>query len=246
MLTAIIIDDELSNIRSLANDLTEYCPSIKIIAECPSAKEGIKAIKDLYPELVFLDIEMPWMNGFELLEITDHLDFDVIFTTAYDQYAVKAFRMSAIDYLLKPIDKNDLKQAVEKVIKKRGNFSKMQLHVFKENLNPSRLHQRIGVPTHQGIDFLLINSIVYCEANNNYTFIHLQDNKKVLITKPLKEMEQLLSEYNFCRVHQSFLINLDHLQKYFRGDGGYVKMNNGETINVSRSKKGELLRCIKT
>ena len=243
-LNAIIIDDEERNVSSLAADIKKYCPEIQLVALCSSSKEGLKAIKEHQPELLFLDIEMPWMNGFELLE-TVEINFDVIFTTAYDQYAVKAFRMSAIDYLLKPIDKNELQQAVRKVIEKQGNFSREQLVNVQANLKNNALAHRIGVPTREGIDFIAVEEIIYCEASGNYTHIVLMDKKRILISKPVKNMEQLLNDYNFCRVHQSYLINLNHLTKYYRGDGGYVELVDGSTINVSRSKKTELLQRIK-
>jgi two-component system LytT family response regulator len=245
MINAIIIDDEHNSIKSLSYDLEKYCPQVNIIGKCTSAKEGLKSIQQLQPDLVFLDINMPWMTGLELLEVLGEINFEVIFVTAHDQYAIKAFRLSAIDYLLKPIDHEELINAVKKVEVKQKNLTKEQLRHLKENMNPSSSLQRIGIPTKEGIDFILINDILYCEADSNYTYINLKDGKKLLSAKTLKEFDHLLRQNNFCRIHQSYLINLNHLKKYFRGDGGYVKMIDGTMLNVSRSKKEELLANIK-
>jgi two-component system LytT family response regulator len=246
MIQAIIIDDEPNCIKTLAHDLADYCPQVSLIEQCASAKDGLKAIRQLQPDLVFLDINMPWMSGLELLEVVGEINFDVIFTTAHDQYAVQAFRLSAIDYLLKPVDYQELITAVCKVEAKHSRMiTPEQLGHLKENMNPSSNLQRIGVPTKSGIDFVLVEDILYCEADSNYTFVHLTDNKKLYSAKTLKEFDQLLGQTEFCRIHQSFLINLNHLKKYFRGDGGYVEMMNGASLNVSRSKKDELLNKIR-
>lgn len=246
MINAIIIDDEPKCIKTLANDLEDYCPQVKLIEKCASAKDGLKAIRQLQPELVFLDINMPWMSGLELLEVVGEIKFDVIFTTAHDQYAVQAFRLSAIDYLLKPVDYQELITAVRKVEAKHSHaITQEQLGHLKENMNPTSGIQRIGVPTKSGIDFVLIQDILYCEADSNYTFVHLTNNKKLYSAKTLKDFDQLLGQTEFCRIHQSFLINLNHLKKYYRGDGGYVEMINGASLNVSRSKKEELLGRIR-
>ncbi|MCB0628515.1 MAG: LytTR family DNA-binding domain-containing protein [Saprospiraceae bacterium] len=245
MLNAIIIDDEPRCIKTLANDLEEYCPQVEILERCASAKDGLKAIRQHRPDLIFLDINMPWMSGLELLEVIGDITFDVIFTTAHDQYAVQAFRLSAIDYLLKPVDYQELITAVKKVETKRSRITQEQLGHLKENMNPVSDIQRIGIPTKSGIDFVLIQDILYCEADSNYTFVHLTDNRKLYSAKTLKDFDQLLGQTEFCRIHQSFLINLNHLKKYYRGDGGYVEMINGTSLNVSRAKKEELLSKIR-
>lgn len=245
MIKAILIDDEAKCLTSLFADLSEYCPQVEVLQQCGSAKEGLKAIRQLQPNLVFLDINMPWMTGLELLEVVGEIDFDVIFTTAHNQYAVQAFRLSAIDYLLKPIDYQDLIEAVRKVENKGQGVSPEQLSLLKENMDPDSNLQRIGVPTKAGIDFILIQDILYCEADSNYTFVHLEGDRRLYSARTLKEFEQLLQQDTFCRIHQSFLINLNHLKKYFRGDGGYVEMINGVSLNVSRAKKEELLAKIR-
>lgn len=245
MINAIIIDDEPRCIKTLSHDLGEYCPQVKILEQCASAKDGLKAIRQLQPDLLFLDINMPWMSGLELLEVVGEINFDVIFTTAHDQYAVQAFRLSAIDYLLKPVDYQELITAVKKVESKRSHITQEQLGHLKENMDPASSLQRVGIPTKAGIDFVLVQDILYCEADSNYTFVHLTDNKKLYSAKTLKDFDQLLGTTEFCRIHQSFLINLNHLKKYYRGDGGYVEMMNGVSLNVSRAKKEELLGKIR-
>lgn len=246
MIKAIIIDDEQQCIKTLAYDLREYCPQVELIKSCASAKEGLMAIHQLKPELVFLDINMPWMSGLELLEVVGEIRFDVIFTTAHDQYAVQAFRLSAIDYLLKPIDHHDLTAAVQKVENKHSRMiTPEQLSDLKNNMNPSSKLRRIGIPTKSGIEFILLEDILFCEADSNYTYVHLTNKRKLYSARTLKEFDQLLSPVEFCRIHQSYLINLNHLQTYYRGDGGYVKMINGVSLNVSRSKKEQLLQRIR-
>ncbi|MCB0705916.1 MAG: response regulator transcription factor [Saprospiraceae bacterium] len=245
MIRSIIIDDEPYCIKSLAFDLEKYCPEIQILEKCTSTKEGLLAIRKHQPALIFLDINMPWMSGLELLEVIGDINFEVIFTTAHDQYAVKAFRLSAVDYLLKPIDPEELKTAVEKVAARQVSFTPEHLGHLKENMNPDSVLQRVGIPTKTGIDFIPIEDILYCEADSNYTYIHLNQKNKLLSAKTLKEFVQLFSDHAFCRIHQSFLINLNHLEKYYRGDGGYVEMTNGASLPVSRSKKEELLGKIK-
>lgn len=245
MIKALLIDDEPLCLDVLENDLKNHCPEVKVLKKCNSAKEGLKAIKEYKPDLIFLDIEMPWMNGFEMLEVLDNIDFDVIFTTAYDQFAVQAFRISAIDYLLKPIDKKDLLAAVQKVLrKKEPTLSKNQLDVLMDNMTPSNKSHRIALPNKLGFEFVLIKHILYCEADGNYTRFFMENKKKKLISRPMKEVEKMLSDFNFCRIHNSYLINLNQTQRYVRGDGGYVEMMDGTVLNVARSKKEELIAKI--
>ena len=168
MIKAIIIDDEIRCIQSLRHLIEEYCPLVQIIDECPSAKEGLKSIKSLNPTLVFLDIEMPWMNGFELLEVFDSIDFNVIFTTAYNDFAVKAFRISAIDYLLKPVDPEELISAIEKVIAKTSQgITKEHFEILAKNLHPKSLLQRVALPVGNTFQFVLLNDILYCKADGS-------------------------------------------------------------------------------
>jgi len=240
MVKAIIVDDEKFCIEVLEELLGIHCPSINVIATCQSAEEGMDAARSHEPDLLFLDIEMPRMNGFDMLKKLLPFHFDVIFTTAYDNYAIRAFKYSALDYLLKPIDADDLKAAVEKYMhpKAQRNYS-AQLDLLVENIrqmNPSLIH-RIAIPTVEGLIMLPIKDILYCEANSSYTIIHLVKKEKIVSAKTLKEYEELLEPHNFFRVHNSHLINLNFVEKYVKGDGGYVIMTDKSTIGVSRGRK---------
>src|SRR6478672_7252407 len=193
MLRSIIIDDEPQNATILKNDLVQYCPSVEVVSVCHSAKEGIMAIKKEKPDLVFLDIEMPWMNGFEMLEMLDEIHFSVIFTTAHDQFAAKAFRISAVDYLLKPIDANDLKEAVIKAQKKieqqQGNAN---IENLLKNIKQPSSHQKIALPNRDGHEFVEVAHILYCQAEGAYTKVFLDSNKHILVSKTLGDIEELL------------------------------------------------------
>src|SRR2546421_1240048 len=222
MINAIIIDDEKFCIEVMEELISTHCPGIAIAASCQSGEEGIAAIGRHQPDLIFLDIEMPRMNGFDMLKKLLPFHFDVIFTTAYDNYAIRAFKYSALDYLLKPIDAEDLKAAVDKYLhpKTQRNYA-AQLDLLIENirqLNPS-LIRRIAIPTVQGLMMLPIKDILYCEANSSYTIIHLVKKEKIVSAKTLKEYEELLEAHNFFRVHNSHLINLNFVEKYVKGDG---------------------------
>ncbi len=240
MIKAIIIDDEKFCIEVLEELLREHCPAIEIVATCQGAEEGIKAIGQEHPNLVFLDIEMPRMSGFDMLEKLMPVEFDIIFTTAYDNYAIRAFKYSAMDYLLKPIDAGDLKLAVGKYLLPRAqhNYS-VQMELLKENireLDPSHI-RRIAIPTTEGLIMQPIADIMYCEANSNYTILHLRNRNKITSSKTLKEYEEILEPHHFYRVHHSHLINLNYVEKYIKGDGGYVLMSDNSTISISRSRK---------
>lgn len=244
MIRAIILDDEKHCIESLKLDLTKYCPEVDIVTSCTSSKEGLQAIKKHKPDLVFLDVEMPWMNGFELLDLLQPIDFDVIFVTAYDSYALKAFRVSAMDYLLKPISKDDLIQAVQRVLKTAGNAGTERIHALLDDYF-SRQHQsRITIPEKDGYQFIDIPIILYAESDGNYARIHLLEKPSLFISMTLKDLEQKLNGNSFCRVHHSYLVNLDNVEKYVRSDGGYLVMKNGAIVPVSRAKKNELKAVI--
>ena len=240
MVKAIIVDDEKFCIEVLEELLAAHCPEIEVVSSCQSSEDGMVSIRNHQPEIVFLDIEMPRMNGFDMLKKLLPFHFDVIFTTAYDNYAIRAFKYSALDYLLKPIDSDDLKAAVEKYMhpKTQRNYS-AQIDLLVENirqLNPSLIH-RIAIPTVEGLIMLPIKDIIYCEANSSYTIIHLVKKEKIVSAKTLKEYEEILEAHNFFRVHNSHLINLNYVEKYVKGDGGYVIMSDESTIGVSRGRK---------
>ena len=244
MIKAILIDDEKFCVEVLEELIREHCRMLEVVSTCSSGEEGISAIQQYQPDLIFLDIEMPRMSGFDMLEKLLPFHFDVILTTAYDQYAIRAIKYTALDYLLKPIDSEDLKMAVDKYIHPRTqhNYS-AQLELLKDNMK--QLHQpqfqRIAIPTIEGLILLPVNDILFCEANSSYTILHLNKSEKIVSAKTLKEYEEILAPHGFFRVHHSHLVNLNHVQKYVRGDGGYVIMSNQSTIGVSRNKKESFL-----
>lgn len=242
MIKAIIVDDEIRCIKTLQNDLKMFCPDVEIVDTCQSAKEAMLSIKRNNPNLIFLDVEMPWMNGFEMLEVMGDIHFHIIFTTAYDQFAAKAFRVSAVDYLLKPIDSIDLVSAVGKVGKalneKQGNSNIQNLL---HNSKSTAIQQKIAVPTRDGFDFLLVSDIIYCKANGSYTDIVLTEGKKILLSKSLGETEQMVPMEIFERVHHSILVNVQHIKQFIKTSGTFIVMDNGDELNVSKSKKDQLL-----
>ena len=243
MIRAIIVDDEEKGRLTLKNLIGKNCPSIELIDLCDSVEMAIDSILKHQPDLVFLDIEMPFQNGFALLEKFNKPNFDVIFITAYDHYAIKAIKYSALDYLLKPVDTDELKEAVTKIEnKKKSVLPQMpDFELLLSNLKLKGNSAKIAVPTFDGLQMLSSTNIIKCTANESYTEIVLSDGKKIMVSRILKEYEDLLSDFNFFRVHNSCLINLAHVNKYIKGDGGYVVMSDGESVEVSRRKKNELL-----
>lgn len=246
MLKAVLIDDEPKGMEILKWELENSCPEVEVMAMCETGKEGLKAIKELEPDVVFLDIEMPYLNGFELLDLVPDVDFDVIFTTAYDQYALKAFKTtSAVDYLLKPIDEDELKKAVQRVHQKRDQrvaLESLDFSSYNGDREARATMKNIALPTFEGLVFIDPKQIIYCQSDNTYTHIYLKDNKNLLISKTLKEMEEMLGEGRFYRVHNSYIVNLNEIKNYVRADGGYLVMGNGDKVRVSRSKKEGLLK----
>lgn len=242
MIKAIIIDDEQNCIDSLFFDLQKNCKEVEIIATCSSPKQGLIAIRKHKPELVFLDVQMPWMNGFEMLEVLEEINFVIIFTTAYDQFAARAFRLSAVDYLLKPVDTNDLKEAVRKAIEKithrigTGNIDNLL-----QNISKPEAKQRIAFAGREGFEFVEIGSILYAQAEGAYTHVFLKDKRKLVISKTLSDIEEMLPPEHFHRIHHSTLVNLEHVTHFFKTDGGYLVLDNGEKLVVSKSKKEGLL-----
>ncbi|MBO9203839.1 MULTISPECIES: LytR/AlgR family response regulator transcription factor [Niastella] len=247
MIKAIIIDDEVHCLDTLELLLSDFCPQVQVIERCTSAKNGLAAIERGKPDLIFLDIEMPVMNGFELLEQLTEISFFIVFTTSYDQYAIKAIRFSALDYLLKPIDSKELVAAVKKMTAQAHLPSKAQFEMLLDQLQyRNRGFSKIAIPTLEGYELLGVDQILYCEADDNYTHIHVKNKNKITACRTLKEIEeQLLEFYFFVRVHHSYMVNLNEVVKYIRGEGGYVVMNDGSTINVSRNRKELLLKKFK-
>ncbi len=243
MIRAIIVDDEPYCCEVLTTLLNKHCPEVEIAACCHSAIEAIKVIQQQQPALVFLDVEMPRMNGFEMLEQLTSINFDLIFTTSYDQYALKAIRFSAIDYLLKPIDREELQKAVQKVGARAQEPLMQQLDILLQKFNhPTAPVHKVAMPTMEGLIMIKVNDIITCQSDSNYTIVLLKDRQKLVVSRTLKDIEELLEEYSFVRVHHSYMVNINEINKYVKGEGGYLVMSDGSTVDVSRSKKEMLLK----
>lgn len=243
---AIIIDDETSSRNALKQKINKYCKDLDIINECENGESGIEAIDQLKPDIVFLDVEMPRMNGFIMLQNVKNRDFELIFTTAYDHYAIRAIRYSALDYLVKPIDIQELVAATTKAIEKRNQYSPNErIETLLYNLMEEKSSgNRIAIPSQEGLQFVEVADIIYLEAESNYTIIYIRPGSKITIAKTLKDFEDLLPQQLFVRIHHSHIINKKHIHKYIRGEGGQVLMTNGKMLDVSRRKKDEFLKSI--
>ncbi|OJV15240.1 MAG: DNA-binding response regulator [Dyadobacter sp. 50-39] len=240
--SAVLIDDETHCTESLDLLLRKADLGIEVIAKFNEPAAAVTFLNANPVDLIFLDIEMPEMNGFQLLESVHNPEFDLVFTTAYDQYAIKAFGYSAMNYLLKPIDPEELSQTVTKWIAKKNKALEPAqirlLHHFFQN--PSTPKKRVAVPTSDGLEFLEIDRIIRCESESNYTWLHSVDNQKLLVCRTLKEVESILSESGFLRIHHSHLINPSFVRKFIRHDGGSIIMDDGMQLSVSRTRKERL------
>ena len=244
MKTAIIIDDELKGRIALSQKLSDYCSDVRLAGEAENGEDGIKLIEKLKPDIVFLDIEMPRMNGFEMLLRLPQKNFDLIFTTAYDQYAIKAIKYAAFDYLLKPIDIEELKMAISRSNNLQNGNTEKKLEVLDQNLHGKTNLNKIAISSNDGLLFFNIADIVRLEASHNYTFIFFTNHPKLLASRTLKDFEELLSAEIFFRTHHSHLINLNYIKRYIKGDGGQIVMQDGTYIDVSRRKKEEFLKAM--
>lgn len=244
MHTAIIIDDEFKGRMALKQKLSDYCPEVELLGEAADGAEGMQLIDKLHPQIVFLDIEMPQMDGFSMLQQLQQKDFHLIFTTAYDQYAIKAIKYSAFDYLLKPVDIEELKNAVDKIIHLHPSHTGKKLEALQQNLQSKNMLNKIGIPTLDGLLFFDIHDIIHLEASSNYTTIHFRQHPKLTASRTLKDFEDLLPPDIFFRSHHSHLINLNHIKRYIKGDGGQIEMTNGSFAMVARRKKDEFLGII--
>ena len=244
-LKAIIVDDEKSSLQNLQHKLTAYCPDIKVVASSEKPEEAIILIRQHKPDVIFLDIEMPRMSGLRMLEELKDYTGEIIFTTAYTHYAVEAIRISAFDYLVKPVSIDELQNAVARLLKFKQGETRERLEILRQSLSNNKSQKdKIAVPTSEGLEFIEINNIVHIASDSNYSKIYLVGGKHMLVTKLLKDFEDLLLPYRFYRVHNSHLINMNYIQKYIRGEGGQVVLQNGDTVDVSRRKKEEFLRLI--
>lgn len=246
MIKAVIIDDEKNALEVLEMQLHQFCKEVSVIATCNGGKEGVKAIKEMQPDLVFLDIEMPHINGFDVLDQTKNLNYKVIFTTAYDQFAIKAFKFSAIDYLLKPIDIVDLQNAVEKAQKESLNQNlEDKIKLLVEQYYPQKNRQKVALPVGNMLEFFDVDEIIRVESDSNYSHIFLANQKKITLSKTLKDVEENIKGEPFFRVHQSHLINTNHVEKAVKGENAYVMMRDGTTITVSRNRKEEFFELFR-
>ena len=242
MFKAVIIDDESKARNALKNLIAKHCSNIVVVAEADCVKAGIETINANFPDIVFLDVQMPDGTGFDLLEQLGDVDFKVIFASAYDKFAIQAFRFSAIDYLLKPVEPDMLIEACSKLTgDNRITEINKKLEVLLNNRNS---FEKIALPTLDGINFVNIKEIIRCESDNNYTNIFLTGGRKFIVSKTLKEFDEMLSPFNFFRIHKSHLINLNYLQKYNKGEGGYVIMEDGSELEVSRRRKDDFIRAL--
>lgn len=243
-ITAVIIDDEEKGRLALREKINNYCPWVHIVGEASDGLTGMDVIQKALPEIVFLDIEMPRMDGFEMIQSLSRIDFQIIFTTAYDHYAIKAIKYSAFDYLLKPVDIEELKSAVERIQMQTQNLTHDKIITLHENLRSHPNLGKIAIPTMEGLSFFNISDIVHLESQSNYTMIYFQNHPKLLASRTLKEFEELLPHEMFFRTHRSHVINLQYIKKYIRGDGGQIQLINKDYVPLSRRKKDSFLHII--
>ena len=244
MINVIIVEDEDQSRDALAGMLKEHFRQVNIIALCKNVDEGKAAIESYAPDLLFLDVELENRTGFDLLKLLDKITFDVIFTTGHTKYAIQAIKFSALDFMLKPFSISDLHEAINRFYEKREiQASAQQFDTLFHNLKHLNADaKKIALPTLNGLLVVPVKDIVRCESDINYTTFYLTTKNKLVVARTLKEFEELLVDYDFFRVHNSHLINLHHVNKYTRGEGGTVTMNDGTEVDVSRRKKDDFLK----
>ncbi len=245
MIRVILVDDELTAIKSLKWEIEHFCSDIEVVDCFTDPIEAISAINYIKPDCVFLDIEMPEMDGFQLLNELKYKDFDLIITTAYDSYALKAFKESAIDYLLKPVDSDDLIKAVSKIkVNKNQNVLGRELQGVLQNLSLENTTHKIAIPLAGKTLFVYPDDIIYCKSDGNYTTIYFKDSTKEMLSKKIKEVEHIINNSSFFRVHNSYVVNTNYIKEYIKSDGQYLILENGVSIPIARSKKNALLNIL--
>lgn len=242
-LRTIIVEDEQTGREILKNYLAKYCPTVEVLGEAATIDEALMLIRNNELDLIFLDVEMPYGSGFDLLDKLGKTDFEVVFVTAYNQYAIEALNKHASYYLLKPISIDDLIKAVDYVTELRQKENELQNSILKPKTHAT--NEKITIPTQDGFEVLKMKDIIYCKADDNYTEIYLEDGHKKLVSKTLKYFEEILKENGFARIHKSYLVNVLYITSYRKGKGGTVFLNNGKELSVSASKKAELLSYFK-
>ncbi|PLW93986.1 MAG: DNA-binding response regulator [Marinilabiliales bacterium] len=245
VLRTIIIDDEAHVRESLADMLKRHCPNAKVVGQAEGVKSGLKAIQTHHPDLVLLDIKMKDGNGFDLLEQIENIDFKIIFITAYDQYAIKAFKFSALDYLLKPVESIDLKEAIDKADKISQQEVNTQLTTLANNLQTDdQSKKKIILKTFDNIHLVKVRDIVYVESDGRYSTIYLESGEHVIVSNTLKHYHEMLGDFGFYRVHKSYLINLEHIRRFEKAEGGYVILEGDAKVPVASRKREELLELL--
>lgn len=245
MIRAIIIDDEPAARASLELEIRLHCPEIRIVAEADSVAEGIQVIQSISSfDLLFLDIQMADGTGFDVLQNVDTEQFKTIFTTAYSEYALRAIKFTPLDYLLKPIDAEELKAAVNKTLRQQQSNLQEQIRQYLAQLVPAQPSPRVALATAEGIHLYFVKNIVRCASDGNYTTVFFEDKSKLLVAKTLKELETILTPYQFERIHKSHLINLEHLRRYYNRFAGEVEMSDGVLLPVAQRKKAQLLELL--
>ncbi len=245
MIRAVIVDDEVSAVKSLQWEIEAFCPWIEVCASYLTPLEAVKGINLIKPDCVFLDIEMPQMDGFQLLHSLEFRNFELIFTTAYDSYALQAFRENAVDYLLKPIDSDDLQVAAEKVLdRKKNNQLGDQLRNIMRDIRKQQSSKKIPFSFTDKTIYVEIEDIIYCKSDGNYTEVYMTEGKREVLSKKIKEVEALINSPSFFRAHHSYLVNLGYISEFIKSDGQYLILKDGSTVPVSRSKKGNLLQLL--
>jgi two-component system, LytTR family, response regulator len=243
---AIIVDDEERGIIALQQLLQMYCTGIVVAGTATNIKDAENKIREMQPDIVFLDIEMPGGNGFRLLERFDNITFDIIFVTAYNNYAIKAIKFAALDYILKPVKDTELQEAVEKVIKNKAKKESEKYRFLKETFSKSNTFNKIVLQSTEEYHLVKLEDIVYCKASDNYTYFHMNDGRHYIVSKQLKDYEEILVPHNFFRIHKTYLININHVEKISKADGLSVIMTNRDELPVSFRKKDEFIERIKS
>jgi two-component system LytT family response regulator len=243
MYRTVIVDDERADREILAKMLMDCCPEVEVLAKCSTLKDAQRAIYKSKPDLIFLDIEMPESTGFDLLMQLKEINFEIIFTTYYKQYARKAVRFGGLNFLLKPIESTDLTEAVRRAGHKIARYQhREKMDSLLTNIKYLNVEKKIALATLRGLEFVTIGNIIRCESDNAYTIFHMIDKSKIVVSKSLGEFEELLADYHFLRIHQSHLVNLRYVKNYSKGNGGTITMEDNSIVDVSRRRKEQLIR----